>query len=368
MEKIFQSGSGGRKYISQIFANKNKASSKGKIPKKKESIAQNKLNLYNSKNSSSKYLKCNYFPNMKNNLFIPQMLNYNDNTKRDIKNYIRLTNFEDRSLNEEEKTIISKFKQKMEKKEKRINELKEELKKLEQKYNDNNKNLMKSYKNQINKKNQFLFNDISKNRIKNDKIKAKSTSKKYDIQNILMISGRKNKSLNKSKQKKGNTMDKKENIIECKELTNLRMINIENPKYQCTEPNNKIKNIYVNKINNKNNLLIKISNNFNLKDEFSSTTSDKNNIIINNQNIINYNLNNSCNNVKNINIDNTSSQDSYKQSKNIINNNNIISITLKNKKHNDYDRSEINKDIFQKIENNLMKVFNKYFEYYQTNK
>ena len=227
---------------------------------------------------------------------------------------------------------------------------------------------MKSYKNQINKKNQFLFNDISKNRIKSDKIKAKSTSKKYDIQNILMISGRKNKSLNKSKQKKGNTMDKKENIIECKELTNLRMINIENPKYQCTEPNNKIKNIYVNKINNKNNLLIKISNNFNLKDEFSSTTSDKNNIIINNQNIINYNLNNSCNNVKNINIDNTSSQDSYKQSKNIINNNNIISITLKNKKHNDYDRSEINKDIFQKIENNLMKVFNKYFEYYQTNK
>ena len=192
-----------------------------------------------------------------------------------------------------------------------------------------------------------------------------------------------------------------------KEIDSNKNIKLQNNKYNNTKKNwmnyPKTEPTDVININNNNNINInnanvymKISENFcenfneNANININTNNSAKNNIIINNQNLINCYINNNNVNNNNLNIyinkniNNCSNQNSYnnsnRNSKN--NSNNLINVVMKSKNGNtptspnsnclyENEKNKFEKDIiyddknkFEILEKNIKYVFNQYFQYY----
>ncbi len=220
MEKFLSSGGdkSSKNHSSKIINNSKEKNKKSKSKPKPDNIIGNKIFSNTKTNSNNKNIDNNSLYELQDKLFIPKIIYSNMLCEKNKYKNIRLNshgekNYNNHNNNQEEDSIISKYKEKLNIKELKILELKEELKKLEKNYNDNNKN--KNKENKIMYKTNNIYNI---NRKSYEKKKAKSTQKIggyiHDIKNnyFFMMSNKKNQKNTKYfGLERGKTMDYKNN-------------------------------------------------------------------------------------------------------------------------------------------------------------
>ena len=324
MEKYLSSGGdkSSKNYSSKIFNSTKEKNKNNKNKPKPETLIGNKIFFNTNNKSNLQNIDNNSLYDIQDNLFIPKMV-YSNNMlgEKNKYNNIRLNSRGERSNNIEDETLISKYKDKLNKMDIKIVELKEELKQLEKYYNDNNKNLMKKHQNnnKTNNRNIFLFYNSSRNG--------------NNINNI---------NINNKNNKKENKIIYKNNIYNLNRKVHEKKKPKSTPKIGGYI--NDIKNNYFFLMSNK-----KMQKNINFfgsargktLDFKNKTANNKNSNNMNNQlliNSININNVNQSNNVKKINVNNSTNDNNI--SKEIPNNNNSSNITVQKKdKFNDVKKN-----------------------------
>ena len=187
MEKYLSSGGdkSSKNYSSKIFNNTKEKNQSNKNKPNPEALIGNKIFFNTNNKSNLQNIDNNSLYDIQDNLFIPKIV-YSNNMlgEKNKYNNIRLNSRGERSNNIEDETLITKYKDKLNKMDTKIVELKNELKQLEKYYNDNNKNLMKKHQNnKTNNKNMFLFYNSSRNgnNINNININNKNNKKENKI-------------------------------------------------------------------------------------------------------------------------------------------------------------------------------------------
>ena len=433
MEKFLSSGGdkSSKNHSSKIINNSKEKNKKSKSKPKPDNIIGNKIFFNTKTNSNNKNIDNNSLYELQDKLFIPKIIYSNMLCEKNKYKNIRLNshgekNYNNHNNNQEEDSIISKYKEKLNNKELKILELKEELKKLEKNYNDNNKNLMRKYQNnnKSNNRNMFLFynssrngniiNANNKNKIKENKImyktnniyninrksyekkKAKSTQKIggyiHDIKNnyFFMMSNKKNQKNTKYfGLERGKTMDYKNNknninnnqillnSININQTNNVKKININidsNISQEIVNYNNLThhnKDKYNNTKKNWTNYpktepVDKINKNNNNNIEINDFGKIANNFIGNIEEFENINTNNSFKNNININKQNIincySNYNFNNNNLNIYINNNSSKVSNKNSNNNSNSKNMINALMKSKNCNTPTRPNSNYFE------